>query len=117
MLHDPTCRTRVHASTKADALRLRNAAGCQGIAEQSCLIPFVPPPPALTGDFGILPAPPRLVGAYIEDYDNLDAEYSANDTIIVRFSEPTNYFPEVAFAMFRSRVSKNLSGSSSSSPL
>ena len=84
-------QTRVHASVRYDAVRLRNRAGCGGADEPSCLMPYVPPPPQLAGDFGRLPEPPRLLGASIEDYDNADSVYSANDTITVRFDRPTNY--------------------------
>ena len=82
--------TRVHASVRDDAFRLRNRAGCSGVPESSCLMPYVPPPPRLTGSFGLLPEPPMLVGAYLEDYDNADSVYSANDTITVRFDRPTD---------------------------
>ena len=82
--------TRVHASTRDDAVRLRSRAGCQGVPEAACGMPYVPPPPRLVGDFGTLPAPPKFLGAIIEDYDNADASYSANDTIIVLFDRPTN---------------------------
>ena len=89
--------TRVHASTRDDAVRLRNRAGCQGAAEESCLMPYVPAPPRLVGDFGVLPDPPRLLSARIQDYDNLDASYSANDTITIRFDRPTDYAGGAAF--------------------
>ena len=83
--------TRVHASVADDAVPLRNRAGCGGAAESSCLMPALPRPPRLVGDFGVLPESPKLLSVTIEDYDNLDSVYSANDTIIVRFDRPTDY--------------------------
>lgn len=82
--------TRVHASVRDDAIPLRNRAGCQGVEEGSCLMPFLQPPLRLVGDFGVLAEPPVLLSATIQDYDNTDAVYSTNDTITVRFDRPTD---------------------------
>ena len=83
--------TRVFPSVRSNAVRLRNSAGCPAsVAEASCLMPFTPPPMRLVGDFGQLPEAPVFVEVIAEDYDNLDAIYSANDTISLKFDRPTN---------------------------
>ena len=82
--------TRAYPSTRADAVPLRNRAGCGGTAEAACMLPTAAPPVRLIGDFGVLPPPPRITGVAVIDLDNADAVYSANDTIVVSFDVPTN---------------------------
>ena len=81
---------RVFPSVAGDAVRLRNRAGCEGVPAARCLTPFTAPPPLLSGDFGVLLEPPRLLGFEVDDYDNSDDSFSVNDTLTIRFSGPTN---------------------------